>query len=276
VSPLSSGDRIGPYVVRDELGAGGMGRVYLAERPPDSDLFAVKVIRDELAADPVVTRRFLREARATAAVSHPRLIEVVESGESDELAYLAMRFVPGPSVDRAIEQRGPLGIKITHRLVTDVAGALDALHQAGLVHRDVKPSNIILSDDGHATLMDLGLIRGEGMSVLTQAGGIVGTLSYLAPELIRGDADASPASDIYALACVAFEALAGRPPFEGSVFEVGMGHLEYPPPDVHELRPELPETLSEALTLALAKEPERRPPTATAFAVMLRLGAGPG
>jgi len=269
MSPLTPGDSIGPYVIQEELGAGGMGQVFLAHQPPAENLFAVKVIREDLARDPVITRRFLREAQATTRVRHPRLVEVVDSGTADGRLYLAMRHLRGEPLDNVLRARGRLDPPEVHRLVADAASALDALHQADLVHRDVKPSNIMIDADGHATLMDLGLARGADMSVLTRAGGVVGTVTYLAPELIRGSADASPASDIYALGCVAYEAIAGRPPFEGGMFEIGMGHLERPPPELHALRPELPPSLTEAVSLALAKEEGRRPPSATAFAFML-------
>ena len=274
MSATAPGDTIGPYVLRSQLGEGGMGRVFLADRPPAAEPYAVKVIRDELASDPAITRRFLREAEATSRVRHPRLIEVVETGIDAGRPYLAMRHIDGASLDRLVEERGPLEPAAGTTIIADAAGALDALHEAGLVHRDIKPSNIMVDCDGRATLMDLGLARGPEMSVLTKTNAVVGTLGYLAPELIRGSAEASAASDIYALGCVAFEAFAGRAPFVGGMFEVGIAHLEHPPPDIHVLRPELPETLSEAVSLALAKSPERRPRTATAFAVMLRVGAG--
>jgi serine/threonine protein kinase len=274
MSATGPGDTIGPYVLDAQLGEGGMGRVFLAHRPPAPEAYAIKVIRDELASDPAITRRFLREAEATSRVHHPRLIEVVETGTDAGRPYLAMRHIDGASLDRLLKDHGPLELAAATRTIGDAAGALDALHDVGLVHRDIKPSNIMIEPEGRATLMDLGLARGPDMSVLTKTNAVVGTLGYLAPELIRGSADASAASDIYALGCVAFEALAGRAPFVGGMFEVGIGHLEHPAPDIHEIRPELPETVSEAISLALAKSPERRPRTATAFAVMLRVGAG--
>jgi serine/threonine protein kinase len=269
---LAPGDRIGPYVIRSELGVGGMGRVFLADRPGATDTFAVKVVRQELARDPLIERRFLREAKATSGVSHPRLVAVLDSGTADGRAFLAMRHIEGKSVDQLLLETVVLEPAETVRIVADVAGALDALHQAGLIHRDVKPSNVLVDGDGHATLMDLGLARGSDMSVLTSAGNVVGTIVYLAPELIRGTAEASPASDVYALGCLAFEALTGRPPFLGNMFEIGMGHLDQEPPPAHTLRPELPEGMSEALALALEKDPARRPPSATALAMMLRVG----
>ena len=268
-SPLAPGDTIGPYLIQSELGAGGMGRVFVAERPGSVESYAVKVVRDELARDPVITRRFLREAAATTRVSHPRLVEVVDSGTADGRPFLVMHHMMGAPLDRVVDERGPLDPTAVQRMVRDVAGALDALHKAGLVHRDVKPSNIMLDDDGRATLMDLGLAHDEDLSVLTRTGRLVGTLAYLSPERIRASEKISGASDVYALGCVAFEALAGRPPYIGNMFEIGMGHLEHSPPSLQSLRPELSPGLSEAIELAMAKEPTRRPPTATAFAVLL-------
>jgi serine/threonine-protein kinase len=276
MSATGPGDTIGPYVLRSLLGEGGMGRVFLADRPPGTEAYAIKVIRDELASDPAITRRFLREAEATSRVRHPRLIEVVDTGTDGGRPYLAMRHIDGASLDQLVKDHGPLQPATGATIIADAAGALDALHEVGLVHRDIKPSNLMVDGDGRATLMDLGLARGPEMSVLTKTNAVVGTLGYLAPELIRGSADASPASDIYALGCVAFEAFAGRAPFVGGIFEIGLAHLEHPPPDIHALRPELPETASEAISLALAKSPERRPRTATAFAMMLGVGLGLG
>jgi serine/threonine-protein kinase len=267
-------DRLGPFLLTSELGKGGMGRVFLAQRPPDRDEFALKVIRDELSDDPRLVRRFLREARVTASISHEHLVDVLDTGTADGRLYIAMRCVSGMTLERLIQTCSPLTLRAVRRIVADVAGALDALHRAELRHRDVKPSNVMVDDDGHATLMDLGVVTGPALSALTKTGALVGTLAYLAPELIRGTQDASPASDIYSLGCVAFHALAGRAPFGGGIFEVGLGHLDTPPPSVYAVRPDLPPSVDDALALALAKQPERRPPTAAAFAMMLRAASG--
>jgi eukaryotic-like serine/threonine-protein kinase len=163
---------------------------------------------------------------------------------------------------------GSLAVEATIRIVSDVAAGLDALHRAGIVHRDVKPSNVMLRDDGSATLTDFGLAKGIAYTVLTRPGQVVGTLDYLAPEVIRGG-EATPASDIYALGCVAFECLAGAPPFaDRSLFGVGSAHLEEEPPE-----PPTSPQLAWALLRALEKEPAERPPTARTYARLLQVAA---
>jgi len=162
-----------------------------------------------------------------------------------------------------------LGLEELLRLVAEIGGGLDALHRQGIVHRDLKPSNILLRADGSAALTDFGLAKGPAYTVLTRPGQVLGTLDYLAPELVRGEG-ATPASDIYALGCVAFECLAGRPPLaDRSLFGVGAAHLEDEPPD-----PPAPPEVAWALRRALAKNPAARPPTATAYAHLLRVAVG--
>jgi serine/threonine-protein kinase len=150
------------------------------------------------------------------------------------------------------------------------------LHAAGIVHRDVKPSNVIVDEVGSALLTDFGLAKGRAYTVLTQPGKIMGTLDYLAPELLRGE-DATPASDLYALGCLAYECLTGKPPFaDRSMFELANAHLKEAPPDPAAIRDETPPGLSWAILQALSKEPEKRPPTGTAFANLMAFGAGRG
>jgi serine/threonine protein kinase len=155
------------------------------------------------------------------------------------------------------------------RLVMQIASGLDALHNRGILHRDIKPSNILLNETGEAAITDFGLARGYAYTVLTRLGQVMGTVDYLAPELIRGG-PASPASDLYALGCLFFECLSGSPPFAGkSVYEVGLAHLSDPPPDPCAKRPDVPQELASAVLQALEKDPGRRPATATAYARML-------
>jgi len=268
-----TGGRLGPYRLDARLGEGATGVVFRAVREPGGAVVALKVLRRALAADDLYRRRFGHEARAAAEVDHPHLARVLEAGEAEGLLYLAVAYVEGGSLADRLATGGPLPLPDLLRLAAEVGAALDALHARGLVHRDVKPSNVLLDRAGSAVLGDFGLAKGLAYTVLTRPGQVLGTLDYLAPELIRG-LPAGPASDLYALGCVVFECLAGAPPFAGrSLLEVGVAHLQEEPPDAAAGRADLPPMLSWAVSQALRKDPGRRPTTATAFARMLRVAA---
>jgi len=231
---------------------------------------ALKLLKPKLAADPVYLRRFVHEARAAGSVRHPNLVPILDAGEVDGRPYLATEFLGGRSLGDLIEERGALPFPDVVRIAEQAGAGLDALHAAGLVHRDIKPANILLAPDGTAAVTDFGLAKGPAYTVLTNPGQVMGTLDYLAPELIRGD-PATPLTDLYALGCVAFECVAGRAPFaEKSLFEVGLAHLEEQPPDPCTDRPELPAGFSAALLVALEKDPAQRPASAGAYADGLR------
>jgi serine/threonine-protein kinase len=271
---LEAGDRVGPYRIEALLGEGGMGQVFRATRQPDGAVVALKVVKAALAGDAELTRRFQRETKAAATVQHRHLIGVLDAGEDDGRHYIAMPLVSGRTLDARIEAEGPLPIADAIQLTCEVAAGLDALHGAGVVHRDIKPSNIMLDESGMAALTDFGLAKGERFSTITRTGQVLGTLDYMAPELIRGD-DPGPPSDIYALGCVVFQCLAGAPPFaHRSIFQVGLGHLEEEPPDPCAGRADAPTGFSEIVLQALAKDPVRRPPTAVAYSRLLSV-AGP-
>ena len=268
---LKPGDAFGEYVIDGQLGEGGMGIVFRAVRD-DGAVVALKVIKPGLVRDEKTARRFAREARAAGEVDHPQLIDVLDAGDIDGIGYMAMRYVPGKSLDDRIQAHGPLPVEDTMRIVGEIASALDALHAAGLVHRDVKPSNILLDEERGALLTDFGLAKRRDYSMLTAPGQMLGTLDYIAPEMLRGE-EPGASADLYALGCVVCECLSGKPPFGGlSMFEVGMAHLGDVPPDPCADRSDAPPTLSEVALRALAKEPSERPPSATVYAEML-LGA---
>lgn len=270
---LGPGETLGPYVIEAVLGEGAMGVVYRAAPSGGGDTVALKVLRPELSGDPLYERRFVHEARAASVLRHKHLVSVLDAGEADGHRYLAVAYVGGPSLADRVEADGPLPLEELLRVVAEVGAGLDALHGAGLVHRDVKPDNILLDESGTAALTDFGLAKGPAYTVLTKAGQAVGTLDYMAPELIRG-ASATAASDLYSLGCVVFECIAGVPPFSGkSLFAVGSAHVSEEPPDPLSGRPDLPPALSWAVLQALAKEPEDRPATATMYAHMLRLAS---
>jgi serine/threonine protein kinase len=268
-----SGDTVGPYRIHELLGQGGMGVVFRAVRESDGEVVALKILRDDVSHDDVFRRRFAREGEVARSLDHPHLVPVLDAGEAGGRHYLASRYVPGHTLAERLLRDGPLPVMDALRLVTDVGSALDALHRRSLVHRDVKPANILLDVHGGAALTDFGLARGAAHSILTQRGRVVGTIDYLAPELIKGDA-ATPASDIYALGCVLFECLVGGPPFgEREYVQACLAHLREPPPDPSAVRDDISSELSWALLQALAKEPLHRPATGTAYARLLRASA---
>jgi serine/threonine-protein kinase len=251
-----------------------MGLVFRAVREPDGQVVALKVLRFQLSADETYRRRFVHEARAAQAVRHKHLVPILGAGEAEGRSYLAVGFVDGRTLEARLRTDGPLPVPDLVHVIAHVAAGLDALHQAGIVHRDVKPSNVLLDANGDAALTDFGLAKGRAYTVLTSPGQVLGTLDYLAPEIVRGQ-DATPASDIYGLGCVAFECAAGRAPFaDRSLLEVTRALLDEEPADPCAERPDAPQGLGWAILQALAKEPEKRPPTATAYAHMLALASG--
>jgi serine/threonine protein kinase len=270
------GDAVGPYRIEALLGEGGMGQVFRAAHEQTGALVALKLLKPEFAGDQALIRRLLREGRAARTVEHRHLVGLLDAGEADGQHYLALELVPGLSVAERIEAEGPLPLEDIVRLAAEVGAGLDALHRAGIVHRDVKPSNVLVGADGAVRLTDFGLAKSRDYSALTLPGQMLGTMDYLAPELIRGE-DPSAASDVYAFGCLAYACVAGRPPFAGrGLFGVGAGHLDEEPPDPCALRSDVPDGFGEAIGYALRKAPADRPATATAYARLIAVGAGGG
>lgn len=271
---LEPGDTVGPYRLEELLGEGGMGLVFRAVRDEDGQEVALKVMRFELIEDPVFGKRFEQEARAASEVRNDHLVPVLEAGQAEGRRYLATAYVPGGTLEDRLADRERLEPSETARVTEDVGAGLDALHQAGIVHRDLKPSNIIFDPDGNAMLTDFGLAKGRAYTVLTKPGQVMGTIDYLAPELIKGES-ASPATDIYALGCTVYECVTGQPPFaDRQGIAVGLAHVGEPPPDPHSFRDDLPPGFADALLAALAKEPEGRPRTASDYGRALAEAAG--
>ena len=262
---------VGRYRLAEPLGEGATGLVFGATSEA-GERVAVKLLRPELAADAVALARFTREARLASGLNTRHLVPILELGESDGATYLVMPFYRGGSLSLRLRALGRLGADETVELAAQLARGLDALHEHGILHRDVKPSNVLLDGDGTAALTDFGLARAADSTRLTADGQLLGTPHYLAPELIEGQ-EATRRSDLYALGCVLYECLIGEPPFgDRRPAEIGYAHLTEPPPDPRGRRPELAAELSEALLSALAKDPSARPTTATALARMLHLG----
>jgi serine/threonine protein kinase len=270
------GEAVGPYRIEAVLGEGGMGRVFRAAHEQTGALVALKLLKPEYAGDEGLVRRLLREARSARTVEHRHLVGLLDAGEADGQHYLALELVPGVTVGERIDAEGALALDEVVRIAADVAAGLDALHGAGIVHRDVKPSNVLLDADGAARLTDFGLAKGSDYSTLTLPGQMVGTIDYLAPEVIRGD-EPTVASDIYAFGCLVYACVAGRPPFGGrGLLQIGVGHLDEEPPDACAERSDAPDGLGAAVAYALRKEPAERPSTATAYARLIAVGAGGG
>jgi serine/threonine protein kinase len=274
VVDLEPGHRLGAYRLEERLGEGGVGVVFRAIKEPEGNEVALKVLRAELSADETFRRRFVHEARAAGEVQHKHLVPITDAGEAEGRPYLAVAFVRGQTLEARLASDGRMTLEDVVRVVAHVASGLDALHASGIVHRDVKPSNVIIDETGSANLTDFGLAKGRAYTVLTKPGMVMGTLDYLAPELLRGS-EATGASDIYALGCLAYECTAGRPPFaDTSMFDLASAHLNVEPPDPSTNVPDAPEGLSWAILQALAKDPEARPPTATAYAHLISFAAG--
>jgi serine/threonine protein kinase len=266
------GESVGPYRVESMLGEGGMGRVYRAVGP-SGEVVALKVVKAELAKDDVFRRRFEREAGAAARVAHSNVVPVVDRGEHEGIPYMAQQFITGGSLEQKIKREGTLSLAESVDLCTQVGEGLDALHAEGLIHRDVKPGNILLDDAGKAYITDFGLMKDREASVLTRPGQALGSMDYMAPEQIRGE-EVNAQSDVYALGCVMIECLSGKPPFaDRQGMRILWAHLQEDPPDPAEGRDDIPPDVGWAITRALEKEPEKRPPTATAYAHMVRIAA---
>jgi serine/threonine-protein kinase len=270
---LSLGETLGPYRLESVLGEGAVGVVFGAVATDDDTVVALKVLKRVLSGNEVYRQRFVREARVAKEVRHRHLVPILDLGEARGHHYLAVAHVDGGSLADLIESRGRLSVDEAVQLAAEVASALDALHRHDIVHRDVKPSNVMLDREGRAAVTDFGLAKGPAYTVLTKPGQVMGTLDYIAPELIRGEST-GPAADVYALGCVVYECLAGTPPYaHRRLFEITAAHLDDPPPDVSAARPDVPRSLAEILQAAMAKDAAARPRTGTAFAHLLRAAA---
>lgn len=264
------GDDFGAYRITGQIGQGGMGVVYAAEQAGLGRTVALKVLSPQYAAQDDYHERFVREAATLARLDSVHVIHIYDHGEQDGCLYIAMQNVRGGDLGQAIKAQGGLPVRDAATVVAQTAGALHDAHTAGVIHRDVKPSNVLLrdaSDDLHAYLCDFGIAQGDQPG-LTVAGSVAGTMGYMAPERCRGEA-ASPASDIYALGCVLWTTLAGRPPFAGTDVEVGLAHLNEPVPQFQETDP-LARMINAVLRRSMAKDPAARYPDAAAMRRDLR------
>ncbi|MGH3306020.1 MAG: serine/threonine-protein kinase, partial [Streptosporangiaceae bacterium] len=272
---LAPGDRVAGYEIQAQLGRGGMAVVYRALDLRLGRVVALKVLAPELGEDEAFRQRFIRESRAAAGVDHPHIIPVFEAGESAGVLFIAMRYVSGGDVRSQIEAGGPLGPHRVAEIASQVASALDAAHARGLVHRDVKPGNVLLgqassSGHDHVYLSDFGLSKHSlNPSTLTSTGQFLGTLDYVSPEQIQGH-PVDGRADQYALACTVAEMLTGAPPFQrADTMALMWAQLQAAPPRLTERRPELPPAVDQVIARALAKSPGSRYASCRAFAEAL-------
>ena len=279
---FAAGARVAGYRVEKQLGQGGMAVVYLARDERLDRMVALKVLAPVLASDEEFRRRFIRESRAAAAVDDPHIIPVFEAGETDGLLYIAMRYVPGRDVLTIMNDDGPLPPRRAAAIISQVASALDAAHTAGLVHRDVKPANMLVDvrpgRPDHVYLSDFGLSKKTFTTSagLTGKGQFLGTPDYTSPEQIQGEPPDGRA-DQYGLACAAFELLTGAPPFRREEATAVMyAHLSEPPPSAASRRTDLPAVVDQVLARALAKAPADRYPSCQTFAEALLQALGTG
>ncbi|HEX5632816.1 MAG TPA: serine/threonine-protein kinase, partial [Gemmatimonadales bacterium] len=260
----------GRYRLERELGAGGMAIVWLAEDVKHRRKVAIKVLRPELAAS-LGPARFVREIEIAAQLQHPHILPLLDSGEADGLAYYVMPYVEGESLRERLQRETALPLGEAVAIVREVADALAYAHRRGVVHRDVKPDNVMLAD-GHALVMDFGVAKAvsEARESMTTVGMAIGTPAYMAPEQAAGDPNVDYRADIYALGCLAYELLGGRPPFTGSTPQQVLGaHISKVPEPLGTVRQGLPPVLESAVMRCLAKAPDERWPNAGEFRAAL-------
>jgi predicted Ser/Thr protein kinase len=249
----------GRYELEELVGTGGMSSVYRAHDRLLERHVALKVLHEQFTGEGEYVERFRREARAVAQLSHPNIVTVIDRGEQDDRQYIVFEYVDGENLKALVEREGPLPEREAIELALQIARALGFAHEQGLVHRDVKPQNVLLNDGGEAKVTDFGIARSLDVhGNLTQTGTVMGTSDYIAPEQARGSpVDAQ--SDVYSLGAVLYELLTGEVPFPGDNFvAVAMQHINKPPPSVRERRPELSPCVDEVIRRAMAKEPRQR------------------
>src|SRR5947199_4323543 len=247
----------GRYRIMRKLGTGGMANVYLAEDQELGRRVAIKILNDRHANDDQFVERFRREAKNAAALSHPNIVSIYDRGEAEGSYYIAMEYLDGRSLKELIVSRGPAPVGVAVEYARQILQALRFAHRHGIVHRDIKPHNVLVDAEGRVKVTDFGIAR-AGTSQMTEVGSIVGTAQYLSPEQAKGTA-VDQRSDIYSLGIVLYELLTGAVPFTGDTpVEIAMKHISETPDVPSALRPEIPHDLDLVVTRALAKDPAER------------------
>ena len=251
--------KIGPFTIEGKLGVGGMGIVYDAIYEKDNLRYALKVLSTGVCQNPQVVARFEREMAILKRMRHPHIVRYFGGGKSGGQRFFAMEYMPGGSLEHVVRKKGKLPWEEALEILIDVAKALEFAHSQGVIHRDLKPANLFICENGHIKLGDFGIARDSDATALTAAGKTVGTYAYMAPEQIAGSPPISKQTDLYALGCVAFELLTGRPPFvTDEPAQMLFGHLNQTPPHVREYSIDCPLWLDEVVDRLLAKKPEDR------------------
>src|SRR5215831_8651735 len=261
----------GRYRLDERIAGGGMGDVWRGTDEVLGRTVAVKILLPSLLAEPGFAQRFRDEARTMATISHPGVVNVYDYGTDSGVTYLVMEYVEGDPLSKTLARVGRLTPARTMSLIAQAADALQAAHDKGIVHRDVKPANLLVRPNGTLVLTDFGIARSEAAAThLTQVGSVLGTASYISPEQASGQG-ATALSDVYGLGVVAYQCLAGRRPFEGgSPIEIAVQHVEATPPP---LPPDIPPAVRALVERCLAKQPGQRFPTAAALAAAARAAA---
>ena len=260
---------IGRYQILKEIASGGQGAVYLAFDPELGDTVALKVLRPDLTGDATYLERFRREANMAAAIDHPNVIRILEVGEDNGRQFIALEFLP-ESLAGLIQSGGPMEIDRAVELAIQIAEGLAAAHNLGIVHRDVKPQNVLIGHDGAAKVTDFGIARAESLDTMTQTGALLGTPHYMSPEQARGET-VDVRSDVYSLRCVLYQMLTGELPFKGTTpLVVLRQHIEEQPRPIRQARRQVGQELVSVVERAMAKNPARRYQTASEMAAALR------
>jgi len=248
----------GKYEVEEWIGEGGMATVYRGRRLPDGATVAIKILRPHLSRNAEFIERFAREANAISQLTHPHMVRILDRGEEGEIQYIVMEYVPGEDLKRLLRRRGWLSPDEAVAIAVQVCDVLEYAHSHGIVHRDIKPQNILVTPEGKVKVADFGIARALASASITQTGEMLGTIHYLSPEQARG-APVDQAADLYSLGILLFEMVTGRLPFEGeNPIAVALKHLHEPPPPPSLLNPGIPEWLEGVILRALVKDPRRR------------------